>query len=463
MKLSHNICLNSDSYKFSQFNQYPVGTEYVYSYIESRGGQWDRTVFFGLQAFIKEYLTTPITQEDIDTAEKVILAHGEPFNRAGWEYILNELGGKLPVVIKAVPEGCIVPTRNVLATIENTDPKCWWLTSFLETAILRAIWYPTTVATNSYESKKIILTYLERTGDPSLIDFKLHDFGARGVSSMESAGLGAAAHLINFMGTDTVTGLLYLQEYYNCEMAGFSIPAMEHSTVTSWGRDHEVDSYRNMLKTHGKSGAPIAFVSDSYDIFEACRKWGTELKQDVLDSGAVVVVRPDSGNPSDVVVKCLYILEKYYGSVTNSKGYRVLNNVRVIQGDGIDHATIRSILFCMEIAGFSADNVAFGQGGALLQQVNRDTLKFAMKCSSIGIRIDGELVWRDVFKDPITDHGKVSKKGRVTLYQDKNGLYTSGVEDWPESALKEVYRDGNVVTEYTFDQVRANARKLIAK
>ena len=483
MKLSKNIILNSDSYKYSQWNQYPKNTEYVYSYIESRGGDWNKTVFFGLQAFIKEYLTTPITQADIDIAEQIITAHGEPFNREGWEYILKKHGGKLPVVIKAAAEGTIIPTKNVLATIENTDPKCWWLTSFLETALLRAIWYPTTVATNSYEAKKIILNGLEKTGDPTLIDFKLHDFGARGVSSQESAALGGAAHLINFMGTDTISGILAAAEYYDAGVAGFSIPAMEHSTVTSWGRENEVDSYRNMLKTHGKAGAPIAFVSDSYDIYEACKKWGTDLKQDVLDSGAVVVVRPDSGNPNDVVVKCLYILEKYYGSVKNDKGFRVLNNVRIIQGDGIDHATIHSILFCMELAGFSADNVAFGQGGALLQMVNRDTMRWAMKCSAIGIRevpatydplaleenTDGSvLVWRDVFKDPITDHGKVSKKGRVTLW-NSGGEYVSAVDQpkgwadksfgpWVE-ALSEVYRDGVLVKEITFDEVRANARR----
>lgn len=480
MKLSKNIILNSDSYKYSQFNQYPKNTEYVYSYIESRGGQWDQTVFFGLQAFIKEYLTTPITKEDIDVAEAIITAHGEPFYREGWEYILEAHGGRLPVSIKAAAEGTLIPTKNVLATIVNTDPKCWWLTSFLETAILRAIWYPTTVATNSYESKKIILNALEKTGDPTLIDFKLHDFGARGVSSLESSGLGGAAHLINFMGTDNISGLLYAGEFYNAGIAGFSIPAMEHSTVTSWGREGEVDSYRNMLKTHGKAGSPIAFVSDSYDIYNACKMWGTELKQDVLDSGAVVVIRPDSGEPSEVVTKCLYILEKYYGSVKNAKGFRVLNNVRVIQGDGIDHATIRSILFVMELAGFSADNVAFGQGGALLQQVNRDTMKFAMKCSAIGVReyvefsddptfvTPSRVEWRDVFKDPITDHGKASKKGRVTLWQS-GGSFESAVEQprgwadksigpWVE-ALSEVYRDGVLVKEITFDEVRANARK----
>ena len=161
--LTRNLILNSDSYKFSQWVQYPPNTTGIYSYIESRGGVHSSTVFFGLQAFIKEYLCAPITQDMIDEAEAIILAHGEPFNREGWEYILREHGGNLPVRIKAVPEGTVVPVRNVLATIENTDPNCYWLTSFLETALLRAIWYPTTVATNSYENKKLILNYLENS------------------------------------------------------------------------------------------------------------------------------------------------------------------------------------------------------------------------------------------------------------------------------------------------------------
>ena len=455
-----NIILNTDSYKYSQWNQYPQGTEYVYSYIESRGGAWDATVFFGLQAFIKEYLTAPVTMADIDEAEAIITAHGEPFYREGWEYIVKELGGKLPIIIKAAPEGAIIPTKNVLATIENTDPKCWWLTSFLETAILRAIWYPTTVATNSYESKKIIMKALEKTGDPSLIDFKLHDFGARGVSSLESAGLGGAAHLINFMGTDTVAALVAARRYYDADIAGFSIPAMEHSTVTSWMREGEADAYRNMLQKHAKPGGLVACVSDSYNIYEACKLWGTELKEDVIKSGATIVIRPDSGDPSTIVVECLRILDKYFGHTVNDKGYRVLNNVRIIQGDGIDHASIRSILFCIDLAGYSADNVSFGQGGALLQQINRDTMKFAMKCSSVGIRRkDGTLFFRDVFKDPVTDKGKTSKKGRVTLYRDsQTGKYFSGVEDWPQSALMEVYRNGEIRKTYTFDEVRANAR-----
>ena len=178
MTINKTIILNTDSYKFSQYNQYPQGTTNVYSYVESRGGTWNQTVFFGLQIFLKEYLSNPITQDDIDTAELIAQGHGEPFNLEGWEYILREHGGKLPIRIKAVPEGSIIPVKNVLATVENTDPQCAWITSYIETALLRSIWYGTTVATNSYESKRIIHDYLVKTGDPRTIEFKLHDFGA---------------------------------------------------------------------------------------------------------------------------------------------------------------------------------------------------------------------------------------------------------------------------------------------
>lgn len=450
-----NIILSGDSYKYSQFSQYPEGTEYVFSYIESRGGDWDSTVYFGLQAFLREYLSRPVTMADIDEAENIITQHGLPFYREGWEYIVNYHNGRLPVIIHSADEGLVIPVKNVLLTIMNTDPKCYWLTSFLETALLRAIWYPTTVATNSYESKKIILDYLEKTGDPSLIDFKLHDFGARGVSSWESSGLGGAAHLINFFGTDTITALVAVNKYYDLGMAGFSIPAMEHSTVTSWGQENEVESYRNMLKQYGKPNSMLAVVSDSYDIYAACEMWGTVLKDEVLKSGATVVIRPDSGNPSEVVVKCLQILDKHYGSTVNSKGFRVLNNVRVIQGDGIDHHSIRSILFSMLVAGYSADNVAFGQGGALLQGVTRDTMRWAMKCSAI--RVNGE--WRDVFKNPVTDPGKVSKKGILVLIKNEEGKYET-INEVPcgENLLKLRFYNSELHNQITFEQVRANSR-----
>jgi nicotinamide phosphoribosyltransferase len=465
MKLAKNIILNTDSYKVSMFKQYPAGTTGVYSYIESRGGRYDRTVFFGLQAFIKEYLLEPITQSDIDIADEILTSHGEPFNRAGWQYILDIHRGYLPVVIKAVPEGTVVPVKNVLATIENTDPECFWLTTWLETALLRAVWYGTTVATQSYTIKRVILDYLEKTGDPTTIDFKLHDFGARGVSSLESAGIGGAAHLVNFMGTDTISGLLFAREYYGASMAGFSIPAAEHSTITSWGRDGEVDAYRNMLTQFARPGTILAVVSDSYDIYNAASKlWGEELRQQVIDSGATVVIRPDSGDPVEVNRKLVEILGEKFGYTVNTKGFKVLNNVRLIQGDGINELTVRSILGSFMANGWSADNIAFGMGGALLQIVDRDTQRFAMKASSACI--NGE--WRDVVKDPITDSGKKSKAGRVTLWQsgreyfscvDKPKAWTDyGAGDATE-VLEEVYRDGRLVKEITFEQIRQNTAK----
>lgn len=457
MNLTNNLILNSDSYKYSQFTQYPPQTEGVYSYIESRGGIFKQSLFFGLQMFLKQYLTNPIRMSDIDIAEEIVTAHGEPFNRGGWEYIVKKHAGHLPVRIKAVPEGMVIPNHNVLLTIENTDPNCYWLTSFLETALLRAIWYPTTVATNSYHSKLLILNYLIKNGDPNGIDFKLHDFGARGVSSLESAGIGGLAHLVNFKGTDTLTSLLYAREYYQESIAGFSIPAMEHSTVTSWGKDHEIDSFRNMLNMYAKPGALVACVSDSYDIYKACQNWGTELKQDVIDSGATVVIRPDSGNPVEVIPRCAQILDDHFGSETNSKGYKVLNHVRLIQGDGVSYETIDRILYHLQKQGYSADNIAFGQGAGLLQKVDRDTLKFAMKCSAVNIA--GQ--WKDVFKDPITDPGKTSKKGRLQLIETPEGYATVPERDWNHDLLRPVYENGELLVNDTLADIRVRANQAV--
>jgi nicotinamide phosphoribosyltransferase len=465
MKLAKNILLNTDSYKVSMFKQYPAGTTGVYSYIESRGGRYDETLFFGLQAFIKEYLLEPITQADIDVADEILTAHGEPFNREGWQYILDKHQGFLPVVIRAVPEGTVVPVKNVLATIENTDPECFWLTTYLETALLRAVWYPTTVATQSKVIKNLIKDFLEKTGDPNLIDFKLHDFGARGVSSMESAGIGGAAHLVNFMGTDTVTGLLYAREYYNAGIAGFSIPAAEHSTITSWGREGEVDAYRNMLTQFARAGSIVAVVSDSYDVFNATEKlWGETLRQQVVDSGATIVIRPDSGDPVAINRQLIEILGAKFGYTKNTKGFKVLNNVRLIQGDGVNEMSIRSILGAFMAMGWSADNIAFGMGGALLQQLDRDTQRFAMKCSAAKVNCE----WIDVQKDPITDSGKKSKAGRTQLWTS-GGEFQSAVRcptSWTDKgtdgwhpALEVVYLNGKLEKEYTFEEVRANSNK----
>src|ERR1700747_2734937 len=338
MKINNSILLNTDSYKSSMFLQYPPHTEFVHSYIESRGGRFDKTVFFGLQAFLKDYLSTPITKTDVAIAKEIWEAHGEPFNEAGWNYIVDTYHGYLPVRIKAVAEGSVVPTKNALVTIENLDPHCFWLTTWIETALLRAVWYPTTVATQSHAIRKMIKRHLEETGDVSGLAFKLHDFGARGVSSFETAVLGGMAHLATgAMGTDTMSGILGALVYYDEPMAGYSIPAAEHSTITSWGRFGERNAYHNMLKQFAKPGAMVAIVSDSYDVFRACQDlWGGELKQEIIDSEAVVIIRPDSGDPLEVNAKLIQILDKAFGHTINDKGYKVLNHVRLIQGDGVN-------------------------------------------------------------------------------------------------------------------------------
>lgn len=463
--INNSILFNTDSYKVGMTvgGQYPEGTEYVYSYIESRGGLYDYVVLFGIQAYLREYLEgVRVTKRDVDLAEQKWIAHGEPFDRTMWDYIIDVYGGKLPVKIVAAPEGLCIPTKNILAYVVNTDPKCAQLTTWLETSLLRGVWYPTTVATQSNKIKRVIREFMLTTCD-SLdgLNFKLHDFGARGVSSFESGALGAMAHLSNFWGTDTFIGNLAAEQYYDAEiLPGYSIFASEHSTMTFCGRDGETDQFRRMIQTAKSKKMPIfACVSDGYSIMDAAEKWGTVLKDDVVNSGARLIVRPDSGDPVKVTIEVLRSLEKNFGAVRNSKGFKVINNAGVIYGDGINELTIESILRTMGVNRYSADNIAFGMGGALLQGVNRDTQKFAMKCSA-GC-VNG--VWRDVFKNPVTDAGKTSKKGRMSLFRSRlTGEYATFRTDqgpidseWVDQ-MRVVFENGELKNQMTFNEVRTN-------
>ena len=455
--ITDNIILLTDSYKVSHHVQYPKGTTEIYSYFESRGGKFDETVFFGLQYFLKKYLSRPITREDIDEAEGFFSLHfgtNKLFNKEGWEYILEKHQGKLPVKIRAVPEGTKVGVHNALMTIENTDPNCFWLTNYLET-ILSQVWYPTTVATLSRKTKELIAKYLEETGNSELIDFKLHDFGLRGCSSTESASLGGAAHLVNFMGTDTLPALALVRDYYDGGMVGHSIAASEHSTITSWGKENEVKAFENMIDQYGDN--PLyACVSDSFDIYKACSElWGKQLKEKVLAANGTLICRPDSGVPHIVVLNCLQLLGKSFGTTVNEKGYKVLHpKVRLIQGDGVNFEEIDNILSKMKKDGWSADNIAFGMGGGLLQKINRDDQKFAFKCCSAVI--NGKQV--DVFKDPVTDPGKTSKKGRLDLVERDGKLTTIAVEEpmkrAANSVLETVYENGEIKKTYNFEDIR---------
>ena len=457
-----NFILQTDSYKISHWRQYPPGTTNVYSFFESRGGKFPNVTFFGLQYIIKNYLTDIVVcNQDIEEAKEFFKAHfgrDDLFNEAGWRIIVDEYGGKLPITIRAVPEGTTVPTGNVLMTVENDDERLPWLTNYVET-LLSQVWYPCTVATQSREMRRVVEYYLEKTGTPGLIDFKVHDFGYRGSTSEESSAIGGAAHLTSFMGTDTMSALRLARKFYGGSMAGFSIPAMEHSTVTSWGRENEAAAYDNMLFQF-PTGI-IAAVSDSYNIYDACSEiWGDKLKDKVLARDGVLVIRPDSGEPVSTVITVLNILAGKFGSTKNEKGYWVLNpKVRVIQGDGIDYRMIESILSEMAQVGLSADNIAFGSGGGLLQKMDRDTQRFAFKCSAI--KING--VWQDVMKDPVGDASKRSKAGRFSLIKDeKLGYKTIKIGDPPYgefNQLRTVFSEGTLFIDDKFRDIRWRARQ----
>ena len=477
-----NFIRRSDSYKYTHWQQYPPGTTHLYAYMESRGGRFPDTVFFGLQYYLLEYLSgRVICREMIDDAEQFCNRHfgAKVFNRTMWQHILTEHDGRLPLRIRAVPEGTVVPVGNVLMTVENTDPICYSLTNFVETMLLKT-WYPITVATQSRAIKALILRYLEDTGDPKLIDFKLHDFGYRGVSSEESAAIGAAAHLVNFKGSDTVIGVGLLEDYYDAlpsldlasagmlpkdfprhgslqePCAAYSIPAAEHSTISSWGEERELDAYRNMLEKF--PDGLVAVVSDTWDIFRAVEKIWPALKNEVLARNGVLVIRPDSGAPKDIVLEVCQKLAERFGAEQNAKGYEVLHpKVRVIQGDGINLFSIEEILENLKRSFFSADNVAFGMGGALLQQVNRDTQKFAFKASCV--TIDG--VDHDVWKKPVTDSTKSSKPGRLALVHKEDGTWETRKDplgNYPNDQLVTVFENGQVTKHWTLPEIRARAK-----
>jgi len=286
------------------------------------------------------------------------------------------------------------------------------------------------------------------------------DFGYRGCSSVESAGIGGCAHLVNFTSTDTLAALDVAHQYYGEEVAGFSIPATEHSTMTSWGRDGESAAVRSLLEKIPEGY--LAIVSDSYDLFNMVEHiLGEELKDKIESRKGCIVVRPDSGDPATMVLNTLNILGKKFGQKENSKGYKMLPScISVIQGDGICYESIGSILSTMKENGWSADNVVFGSGGALLQRLDRDTQKCAYKCSYVVV--DGE--GRDVYKDPVTDPGKKSKRGRQVLIKKDGEFKTVRQEDTSQDdEMYTVFENGELTTEWTFDQIRTRSQQNLTK
>jgi nicotinamide phosphoribosyltransferase len=457
MNTNWNIIKASDSYKISHKNGYCPKLEILLSYLESRGGKYKTTIFFGLQYYLKMIEGVQVTSEKIDEAQSFWEAHfgrKDVFNREAWEYILEKHGGKLPLKIRAVKEGANVPTNNVLMTIENTDPKCYWLTNFVETLLMK-VWYPITIATQSNEIKKNIINHLNISGTPETACWRTHDFGYRGVTCEEHAAIGSAAHLISFNGTDTVAGIVLAQNTYNAEMCGFSIPATEHSIMCSFGRENEIEACRNFLNQY--PDGLIACVSDTYNIYNCCENiWGGVLKDIVINRKGKLVVRPDSGDFFEVIPKVLDILWNKFGGTINDKGYKVLDpHIGVIQGDGMEPETINALYTHIVKLGWSADNLTVGSGGGLLvKDVTRDTNKFAIKACAA--RVDGK--WIDIFKEPITDTGKRSKKGKLKLVIIDGEYKTVKDIEYPElpDELVTVFENGVITKTYAFEEIKNN-------
>jgi len=458
--LRFNPILNTDSYKLTHWWQYPANTRHIYSYVCSRGGFFDHSEMAGLQYIVKSNFAGKVfTLADVEEAAKFASQHfsNNPkcFNYEGWKRLYAKHGGILPLRIKAVKEGTVVAAQNAMVTIENTDPEFYWLTNWAETVLLQ-VWYPVTVATLSRAIKQIVGEALQRTGDPAGLPFKLHDFGFRGVSSRESAAIGGAAHLFNFVGTDNLAAIELLQQYYGAEMAGVSIPASEHSTITSWGRENELKAYENILDNVPEG--IVACVSDSYDIFNAVRNlWGGKLHDRVMQRNGTLVIRPDSGDAVLVLEEIFNIAAERFGFEVNRKGWKVIApQVRFIQGDGVNYHTIQNMISQLTRRGWSMDNWSFGMGGALLQQLNRDTLRFALKCSAIDV--NGQ--WHDVYKQPVTDPGKDSRAGRFILLKDGAEFVTianSGESDRADDQLEVVLEDGVLRRDQTLDEIRGIA------
>ena len=468
-----NLILLTDSYKLGHWNQYPEKTERVYSYFESRNGaKYPYTVFTGLQHILLEYLVgVVVTQADIEEASELSEAHfgnSNSLNRPMWEHIVNVWGGKLPVTIKAVPEGTVVPTNNVLMTVVNNGGKITApLTNVLE-SLLTHVWYPTTVATLSRTTKETLSKYLDITSDSKDgLPFMLHDFGMRSCSSNESAGVGGAAHLINFLGTDTLLAMQHARKYYAADLKSlaFSVPASEHSTMSSLGRDGEIEVVKNLLEKY-PTGI-LSVVSDTYDIYNFVDNIvGKIFKEDILNRDGVFVVRPDSVTPDHPtpeaeVVWILTSLWNNFGGTINTKGFKVLNpKLKCLWGDGVDTDGIERILIASENAGFSVDNLVFGMGSNLSHSgVKRDTQRFAFKCSAQ--LQDG--IWVDVFKDP-KDKSKASKKGQLRLLKSaiSGHVYTAqhapDVDDGMQDLLVTVFENGELKKFYTFEEIRDNAK-----
>jgi len=486
-----------DFYKTDHRRQYPEGTTQVYSNFTARSArlakmlptgslsagiktQAPHIVFFGLQYFVKEFLMDSWNEEFFkQPKEKVVSFYkrrmdtslGKGAIDVSHIEALHDLG-YLPVKIKALSEGTLVPMGVPVLTIVNTHPDFFWLTNYLETIISSYLWKSTTSATTAFEYKKLFTQYALKTGSSlDFIPFQGHDFSFRGMSGLQDAALTGAAHLTSFYGTDTVPSIDLLEEYYGAnaeqEMVGCSVPATEHSVMCMGMKEGELATFERLILNLYPAGI-VSIVSDTWDFWKVVTEYTKILKDAILNRDGKVVIRPDSGDPVKIVagdenapegtpehkgaVECLW--DVFGGTITKA-GYKMLDShIGIIYGDSITLERAQAILNRLEQKGFASGNVVFGIGSFTYQHATRDNFGFAMKATS-GV-VGGER--RDIFKDPKTDEGtKKSAKGLLRVERENNFLvlYDRQSEEQESQGLLEiVFLDGKLVKEQTLSEIR---------
>jgi len=471
-----NPLLALDVYKMGHMEQYVPGCNKVYSYLLARSDKvFPQTVFFGLQYYLTQYLSLPLTHEMgdefLENRESILGVPNSPEVIRKMRALCDL--GYWPLQIRAVPEGTVMKTRNVLMTITNTHPDFYWCVGFIESLILK-VWYSTTVASHSYAYRKIVDTHFAATVDDAmsfLKHFTVHDFGYRGDSSEEGAALSGVGHLLSFTGSDTVPALQFARQFYKAKKDDFvmsSVPASEHSVMCSFGRGDEIGAFRNMLRLY-PTGI-ISIVSDTFDVYHVLTEFATELREEILarPEGSKVVFRPDSGNPEYIICGDpnaplgsleskggIRLLDEVFGHTVNAKGFKVLNaKVGMIYGDGMYRARYERVLARLEEMGYATCNLVIGVGG-ILRNHSRDDFGFAIKATHV--EVDG--MPRDIEKDPVTDKSKKSHKGLIALAFDGDGEYITVDGCTPEeeeaSLLPTVYLNGDVLILYTLTEIRA--------
>lgn len=475
----HNFLLHTDAYKMAHMGQYPEKTSEIYSYMIARySKKYTHLVFYGLQYYLRNYLSGRVTKGMVDEFVRVRgemlpdVASSEsvhPFNAQIMSQRLEKLLeiGYLPLVIKAVPEGTVLPVGHALVTVRNTHPDFFWLVGLVESLLLK-VWNTCTVATYSRRVRVLCEKYAKHTCDSlDHVSHQVHDFGYRGCSSEETAMLSGSAHLLNFSGTDTVPAVAFAKKWYgptnrskHTNVTGSSVPATEHSVMCSYGRDDgEVFAFQRLLRDHPTG--TLAIVSDSYDLWKVMTNVLPLLKHEIMARDGKLVIRPDSGDPERILLGdpdassvdpgspaargVVALLADVFGCATNSKGYKVIDpHVGVLYGEGMYYERIERIFNTLKERGFASSTIFFGVGGILLQNHTRDDLGFAFKATRCVV--DGQP--RDIVKDPATDKKKRSHAGLIQLERQNQDTFVTRDhvtdEEEKEGLLQTVFENGEI-------------------